>query len=565
MILLLQAYSEPQNYVDENDDRIYGTRYRSDTYHFDEVTETVGHGVGTYDSFQDQNSPDQYAFSYEGEFFGKCEGTTRLSYVHDGFGGFTVEPQANSLSCGFVPAEPPTCELVVSYELTATAVGADLLAQAQAAHGAVQYRLDGGPAQLSPRFYNLAPGRHVLQAQDMGVSSCARTVEVLVAAPPPAAAPAGPPAGIDLALQPIWYSVSAPAGAQVVLHLYAESRRGLADFSLVMSLRRQADHLGRVNFRLDPLLAPLLRAFAPPAASARVVDCSTQLLGYFVRTAVVPAPGRPAAFVNGPLRIALRGALPAELRDVDYFQYRLARPDGVPFLSWQPGPGKTITAVQPEWLFWLVPPGAPGAVEVRCHYAGAELLPATETELVYIVEGQLLAIPVRPRGAGTTVVVRLYSEQGVALSAEARYEVVAATERSRYLLFTNSLGGFDTLRTEGRLEAVLEVAADRAELPFLPPGSGSGPAPAAERFTFDVSAQRKLKLATGWLTAAELRWLQELMLAREVWEWQPAGGRLLPLDLTRRQLLFESDTDALRGVVLEFDYAFVPGAYASLR
>ena len=137
-----------------------------------------------------------------------------------------------------------------------------------------------------------------------------------------------------------------------------------------------------------------------------------------------------------------------------------------------------------------------------------------------------------------------------------------ATERTCYLLFTNSLGGVDTLRTEGRLESTLEATTEQVELPALAPVIGQQPAPAAQRQAFDVTATRKLKLATGWLMSAQLAWLQELLLSREVWQWK--DGKLLPLDYKKRQLLYESDTDPLRGVLLEFDYAFAPTAYAAL-
>lgn len=562
MILLLETYSDPVPYTDRTDPRAYGTGYTVETYRFDEVNRNMAYATGYYDDFQDHNPPQ--GFSFTGEFFDRCVGTTRHAYVHDGNGGFTVEQVADSVSCGFVPPAPPACDLTLAYVLTPTAAGASVTASSQLAHGAVRYSLDGSPAQSSPAFHNLTPGRHVLTATDTGVSNCARSVAFTVATPLPPAAPAGPPRGVDFVEQPLWYPVAATPGAEVLLELYAESRHGLEDFGLVLRLRRRADASGRINFRLDPLLAPLLRAVVPPASTVATVECVTPLLNYFVRTATLLPGGRPAAFVTSSLRTALRGALPAERRDIDYFRYRLEAYGQPPFLTWQPA-NKRITAEQPEWLFWLCPDVEPVALTVRRTYTrqAFPLSPQVEDETVNLGSGRgplarLLAIPVRPRAGVDAVSVALHNPLGEALSPSVSYTVVPATARSRYLLFSNSLGGFDTLRTEGRLESVLEATADRYELPALP----GGPAPAAERQVFDVAAVRKLKLATGWLTGAQLAWLQELVLAREIWEWR--NGRLLPLDLTKRQVAHQSDDTPLRGLLLEFDYAYAPTAYANL-
>ena len=563
---LLIAYSNRQDYTDPNTPQAYGATYQVDSYVFDDVTESVTHSVGFFDDFQYRVGPADYA--YQGEFYDKCDGTTRLAYVHDGLGGFTVERETDSLSCGFVPPQPPTCDLTLAYQLTPTAAGADVVAVAGAAHGSVRYQLDGSTPQLSPAFNNLSPGRHVLTARDAGVSNCQRSVAFTVATPAPPTAPVGPSQGVDFVLQPLWFSVGALAGAEVVLELYAESAHRAEDFALVLRLRKRADGSGRVHFRLDTLLAPRLRAVVPPAATGATVACPTPLVNYFVRTATLLATGQPAPFATSALRTALRGSLPAERRDIDFFAYRLEAYGQPPFWSWQPA-GKTLTPGQPEWLFWLCPDNEPRELTVRRSYVRtgfATGAPLVEDEVVDLSTGRgplgrLLAIPVQPRTGTDAVSVALYNALGEALSPLVTFPMVDPTERTRYLHFTNSLGGFDTLRTEGRLEAVLEAAPDRYELPALPVATGQR-APAPERATFGLAATRKCKLATGWLTAAQLAWLQELVLARELWEAQ--AGRLLPLDPTKRSLAYYSDENPLRGLLLEFDYAFEATAYANL-
>ena len=137
--LLLLAYTNQQSYQDPNTPQVYGSTYEQDRYEFDEADESVTHTHSLYDDFQDHNQPQGISFS--GEFFDKCSGTTRLSYVHDGTGGFTVVPEVDSLSCGFVPPQPLTCDLTLIHQLTPTVVGANVTATTAAGHGAVRYQL----------------------------------------------------------------------------------------------------------------------------------------------------------------------------------------------------------------------------------------------------------------------------------------------------------------------------------------------------------------------------------------------------------------------------------------
>lgn len=491
---------------------------------------------------------------------------TETQWFYAGGSSTTTATVANSISCGWTPPAPVlSCDLGTATAKQGGGPGALTLTArvSGTANGSLRYALGGGAEQVSPTFSVLA-GPHVLSIRDTGLAGCTRSLSVTVIDE----VPTGAPEGIDFVQQPLWYSLSAPAGREVVLELYAESQHGAEDFALVLRLRKQVDASGRVAFRLDALLAPLLRPMVPPASTAATVVCRTPLLNYFVRTATLPATGQPVAFVTSALRTALRGGLPAEHRDLDYFRYRLEAFGQAPFLSWEPA-GKRITAGQPEWLFWLCTGAEVPLLKVRRSYVRtgfAQAPPLVEEETIDLRAGrgplgQLLAIPVRPRPGMDSVSVDLVSsiDAGANLSPSVTFRIVPATERTRYLHFTNSLGGFDTLRTQGRLEGTLEATGDRYELPAVPP---AGPAPAAERQAFEVTGSRKLKLATGWLKAAQLAWLQELVLAREIWEWK--AGRLLPLDPSKRQLAYLSDENPLRGMLLEFDYAYEVSAYANL-
>ena len=570
-LIIRTSYENPQPYGDRTQ-QVFGTQYETTNWVFDTDSRTVtAQAVGSYDDFQDSNHPEE--FNYEGEFYSYCAGTTRRGFTGDTRGGFTVAEELDSVSCGYALS----CDLgtaSVTQQLTAGGATLTLLFDGKA-NGTAWYSLDGGVEQTSPTFRKVAPGRHQLKVRDADLADCARTVAILVDAPsaPTVATapvpPTGPAQGVDFVGQPLWYPLGGlAAGTVVELELFAESRHGAEDFALVLRLRQQADAAGRVSFRLDTLLWPLLSAFVPTVAATTQV-CRDNLANYFVRTTTHVASLVPTVAL-GPLRTALRGGLPAERQGRDYFAERLTGYAFPPFLSWQPlGPGpeaaeaaKLVTADQPEWLFWLCPLAQDQALlrVARAYDQGAA---AIVTDYEYVgrpARGwghQLLAIPLLPARAGYGGMrVQVQTTDGQPLSPAARYQFVAASPRTRHVLFTNSLGGLDTLRCEGRLDVTLEAAVSLAERP----ARFGDAAATAESQVSELVASRKLRLATGWLLPAELAWLQELVLAREV--WQQLGGQLRPLEWSKRSLAAYGDEPALRGLLLDCDYAYAPTAYA---
>ncbi len=507
---------------------------------------------------------------------------TATTYTYGGGTLVNVGTEANSGLCGWTP--PLTCDLgTASVSQLATAGGATLTFHfTGTVNGQACYSLDAGVEQTSPTFSSVPVGKHTLKLRDNALTSCERLVDVEIIAP--AAAPLPPPApvgasqGADFVGQPLWYALAGqPAGALVELELYAESAHGRDDFAHVLTMRKRANAQGQVSFRLDALLWPLLRAVVPQVGATVASLCTTNLVNYYVRTATTPL-GSGAVPVLGvsALRTAVRGGLPAEWQDREYFRWRTLAFAYPPFLSWQPlGPGcyaagqaKSVVAGQPEWLFYLCPLGLTDAqLRVKRTYAaGANSLPQVEYEPLARPGARgwaqrLLAIPLRTDRAGvSTLTVQLETTAGDPVSPTATFNLVEVNPRTRFLLLTNSLGGVDTLCCQGRLEGTLDAVAGEVELPAV---AMAGAVPAADRQLSDLAASRKLKLATGWLSPAEWAWAQEVVLSREL--WLLAGGQLLPLSAPKRSLAAYSDEPTLRGLLLEFDYAFAPTAYAPAR
>jgi hypothetical protein len=504
---------------------------------------------------------------------------TRYVWTYNGNGGTTTAQEPNSPFCGYTP--PATCDLgKLTVTQKPTASGATLLvAFSGSVNGTAYYSVDGGAEQTSPQLLRVPAGQHKVKLRDDGLAGCERVVDVEIKGastipvlPPP---PAGPSAGIDFVGQPLWYSLAGHApGTLVQLQLYAESSHGAGDYALVLTLDKRFNAKRQVDFRLDTLLLPLLSAFVPPAVPVATMLCTTNLVNYFVRTLITPldVAQLPVSAVSG-LRTALRGGLPGEWQEIDYFAFRLSEFAAPAFLSWQPtgagayaaGQAKPVVSTQPEWLHFPCELGLANAqLQIRRTYFLTEGGPATvDIEKLTQPAGswaqRLLAIPLLPGRSGFTYLsVRVETQAGVAVSQEARYRFVQPSPRTRYLLFTNSLGGLDTLRCadKARLEVSLEATTEKVERPARRGELG----PAADRRVSELTASRKLRLAIGWQLPAELDWLQELVLSREV--WQQVGAQLRPLDWPKRSLVPYAEEPGLRGLLLECDYAYAPTAYA---
>ncbi len=567
--------------------RIYdnpsGGLYRGDGLWFD----TDSRQIGTHSQQRSRGTLEPVPTEVKlvaGDFlWNTCEANFVLvTWYYDGRSGTTVTQEKDSATCGYTP--PATCDLgTLSVTQTPTATGATLLVIfSGSVNGTAYYSLNGGAEQTSPQLLRVPVGKHKVKLRDDGLAGCEREVDVEIkgasTTPVLPPAPSGPAQAIDFVAQPLWYPLTGqPVGALVELEVWAESAHGRADYRLVLALSKRVDTAGQVAFRLDTLLFPLLTAFVPPVTPTGTLLCETNLVNYYVRTSVTSLDiAQLPVHAVSPLRTALRGGLPAEWQETDYFSFRLSAFAAPAFLSWQPtGPGayaagqaKPVVRTQPEWLFFSCELGlASVQLQIRRTYSLTEGGTATvDVEQLTQPPGgwaqRLLAIPLEPSRNGFNFMsVRVETAAGVPVSQEARYRFVQPTPRTRYLLFTNSLGGIDTLRCsdKARLEVGLEATTEKVERPLRLGDRG----PAADRQVSDLTASRKLRLAIGWQLPAELDWLQELVLAREV--WQQVGAQLRPLDWPKRSLVPYSDEPGLRGLLLECDYAYAPTAYAPVK
>jgi hypothetical protein len=147
-ILIRTTYSNPQPYGDRTG-QFYGTNYDVTNWVFDTVALTVSVQSGgvVNDDFDTGGYQD---YSYPGEFYGRCVGTTREAYIHDGQGDFTVSEELNSARCSvlYLDSVSTTNE---------TAAGAD--------DGTATIQASGGIAPLTASVVELSRSQPATSGQ----------------------------------------------------------------------------------------------------------------------------------------------------------------------------------------------------------------------------------------------------------------------------------------------------------------------------------------------------------------------------------------------------------------
>jgi len=134
--------------------------------------------------------------------------------------------------------------------------------------------------------------------------------------------------------------------------------------------------------------------------------------------------------------------------------------------------------------------------------------------------------------------VAVTDAQGVALSESFLYQVNNDEYRNlRYIIFQNSLYGFDILPCTGEYDESSEVERMTAEriADVYDPGR-------LHKMEYDRRYSEIVKVNTGWLTQKEKKWLADLMISKEVYELKDGIMRRIlirtkAIDTTDRQFL----------------------------
>lgn len=299
--------------------------------------------------------------------------------------------------------------------------------------------------------------------------------------------------------------------------------------------------------KIDSLLEYLKPVFGQNALRSSV----TQTIPFQLVERVTG--GSPA--VNTARTIPTQYAVKAGLSNEDYalhgatFWYRY-QADNRKFLTWQPN-HKRVSEGQEEYLYFLINfSPLPVQIRLRVHFYNFGENPTEALTVAGIDNVQLygvVSVPVGPAMVGITTDYDYYDvwladEANNRLSEVRSFFVDRNLEKfERGVLFVNSLGGWDTLRTTGRGAASLKVAQGLAQRDR----SADSLAEFRDTLIVKVEGEREITFSTGYLRkdgAMLLSWLDELLLSDEVYLITPKGHR--PVQLMTSSLVdMEDDPD----------------------
>ncbi len=243
------------------------------------------------------------------------------------------------------------------------------------------------------------------------------------------------------------------------------------------------------------------------------------------------------------------------------------------FLTWCPN-DKLVSADQPEFLYFLLnfePLPTVLRLRVRVSYIdntfqiltpfSTKLLPALR---LYNVVSVAVGHDALGLGSLTQKVhkweVWLDDQTGVRVSEIRAYrQDFEYRHQSRYVIFSNSLGGYDTYRFYGTSSQKLSTRRTTYRRnksfwddPSLP-----------EILVNEVESERSLTAYTGWLDRrTSLKWLQELALSEDV--YLHTDRLLRPMMVVSSELVYDQDEERRIGRVFDFSFVNRHNNYSNL-
>ena len=125
-------------------------------------------------------------------------------------------------------------------------------------------------------------------------------------------------------------------------------------------------------------------------------------------------------------------------------------------------------------------------------------------------------------------------------------------EEQRHFLFRNSLGGYDTLRVTGDQEDNLEF--DRVSVSKILQADFTEQD--HQLTTGSASETRIHKANTGFKTRAEVAWIRDFFLSKQVYQVMGNGLKLVPVIITNTQAFQRRDREDLFAIEFEYRRAF---------
>ncbi|MVM39487.1 hypothetical protein GO730_20985 [Spirosoma sp. HMF3257] len=315
-------------------------------------------------------------------------------------------------------------------------------------------------------------------------------------------------------------------------------------------------------FELQDQLDSLLERTAPTFGQVGISVCDGLITPYYVKYRI---ENNDVTIVQQslPVQYAIKAGISE--RDFSVYKHNFFTDyigKSGRFLTWGED-GKRVQPNQPEFLYWLcncspLPAGLKLQVEVL---GTASVYPPdifTAATLASITPMTVYCLAVGPEALGLTTrpgvvagyKVWLEDSAGNILTEVRSYRMDPEFRRNvRFVLFANSLGGYDTLCLTGQGEETLTLARNISD---RYPDYAYNPQ-YAEKVINSATGERQLTINTGWLKESGRNYLQELALTKDA--YIATDRAFLPLIPSMDSIRHWVDDEGPIGRQLTFKYA----------
>ncbi len=197
-----------------------------------------------------------------------------------------------------------------------------------------------------------------------------------------------------------------------------------------------------------------------------------------------------------------------------------------PFMTWYPAQSKRVLPAQNELLYFVAPSSSTFSVSVSILYPDNTIVTHSPSGSLSLQLHKVGSFNVGYTALGIASVTpgKKPVQYTVTIAGKTRTYIVdhKAYRDVRYIIFRNSLGGYDTLPCTGEADESTDIERTVAQRIYDQENPGR-----TNKYVHRTDHNEQAKVNTGFLAANEKRWLNDLMISEEVYEI--AGGITTPI------------------------------------
>lgn len=187
-------------------------------------------------------------------------------------------------------------------------------------------------------------------------------------------------------------------------------------------------------------------------------------------------------------------------------------------LSWYPGSTKKVLPDQPEMMYFIAPAADEYSLSITLTFDDGSSMVHTPDQLLNCALYQVGSFPVgfsqlNLASLSSKTVVK-YVVNLIGTDFSRTYVLDYSVYRdTRYIIFRNSLGGYDTLPCTGEVDESTDIERSIADRVF-----DVNDLTRLNKRQYNTRTTEVAKVNSGWLDAEEKNWLNDLIESEEVFE-----------------------------------------------